>query len=1170
MFLHIFTFHLKTSLKRPVLYISSILMFTLPLFLFLGTGGFFDPASISESSAVRWLNSPYQVARSLHFSGLFLILLLPALVAPPIHGDVRYKVFPLLYSYPVHKITYLTAIYSSVLTILFLLSLLPGSAFLLGEQLLGSQNPLMGPFHFDGYLKFYLLNMLPNLFIFGTWVFVLTALSRKISTGFLFVLTLFVLQIISENLFPVSHLASGLMDPFGETAAFQSASSWSLEQQNQNTLPLTRIWLLNRLLWGASAIFAWGFLFRIFTFTHQGWNPLTDKLPFSNRKQSEPLSRTRYGTSPISIKSGTIQLIFQIWTLTLLKFRFLLSLWSVWIIGILGIATVVLLVHNVTQTQELVMLPMTRIILAIPAFLFSNIVVFSLFFYSGQLIARDRDHQMEELVHATSVRSCVLSLSSAFSLLLLALFYLFLLKLTGITIQLLSGFQHIQLDQYAIAIWGLMLPGLAVWIAISMGVHTVLRNLYIGMLTLFLIWIGQFGTEYLGLDSNIIRLEPIALMMYSDLNGYGHQLQGHIVTLTYWLFAGSILLLIGHLFNQREAVHRFNERWTLIRRRISHHVVSIFILLFFGYLLLFLFIIREERAEFNFQYAEQEISRYEERFAHLSDIPQPRIRTVHLTVDLYPDEQRFETKGRYILQNHTGFPIDTLLIRTGFDELTRYKISTENETIKTGEPFPFFVHKLITPLQPGDSLFIDFSIRNRPNRIFQRNSNVLANGTFLTQDILPRLGYQSRNQDVLPTDLMKFSNHYQAIDSDLVHFDITVSTSSDQMAFSIGELESAWQENGRNLYHYKTPQPVKFSLFISSGRYQLTADSWSEIPILLYHHPDHTHNLNEIVAGVKASLDLNSQLFEAYSGRTLRIIEFPSSEGSFGTAKPGSLLLSESIFGVKSGIPERIRFPFYIAAHETTHHWFGQQLLPARARGSTVITESLTEYLTLLLYEEAFGNKAARQFLNIQHDRYLRGRRVESNEPPLLLAASQDEYLSYGKGSLVLNRLSSLIGKDQFLRVLSSFYSRFKTTGKTETIGYSYPASLHFLDEMNSAVPDSIHPLVYDLFQTVTLYDNRVLSAKSLNSNKGEYSTEVTYSFKKQTYGEVTGPYDVEMIQFVLINETHDMAKMFEVPFDSGKGQISFRTTFHPAKVELDPGILFIDQSRRDNVYWIK
>ncbi|PJC08568.1 MAG: hypothetical protein CO068_00290, partial [Flavobacteriaceae bacterium CG_4_9_14_0_8_um_filter_34_30] len=123
---------------------------------FLGTGGFFDEP-IKATETVRFLNSPHELNYLFQYLGKLFLFLIPAIIGTSIYKDFKYKVYPVLYSYPIDKKAYLTGKFLGAFTIVVVIALSTGVAFLLGEMLLGNENPKIGLFNMIGYLQAYLI-----------------------------------------------------------------------------------------------------------------------------------------------------------------------------------------------------------------------------------------------------------------------------------------------------------------------------------------------------------------------------------------------------------------------------------------------------------------------------------------------------------------------------------------------------------------------------------------------------------------------------------------------------------------------------------------------------------------------------------------------------------------------------------------------------------------------------------------------------------------------------------------------------------------------------------------------------------------------------------------------------------------------------------------------------
>ena len=157
-----------------------------------------------------------------------------------------------------------------------------------------------------------------------------------------------------------------------------------------------------------------------------------------------------------------------------------------------------------------------------------------------------------------------------------------------------------------------------------------------------------------------------------------------------------------------------------------------------------------------------------------------------------------------------------------------------------------------------------------------------------------------------------------------------------------------------------------------------------------------------------------------------------------------------------------------MAAHEFTHQWWGNQLKPANALGALLLTESITEYITLQIYREHYGEEKANQFLTAQSRRYWQGSLSESNgEPPLYLAKPSQQYLTYSKGALALHALQQTIGDTTLRQILFSFLNKHRFAGPP------YPTTIQLIEHIKQNVPDSIHGMVDDWFYRHTYLENR-------------------------------------------------------------------------------------------------
>src|SRR5690606_26112753 len=131
-------------------------------------------------------------------------------------------------------------------------------------------------------------------------------------------------------------------------------------------------------------------------------------------------------------------------------------------------------------------------------------------------------------------------------------------------------------------------------------------------------------------------------------------------------------------------------------------------------------------------------------------------------------------------------------------------------------------------------------------------------------------------------------------------------------------------------------------------------------------------------------------------------------------------------------------------------------------------SESMSEYSSLKVLEKRYGKGQMRKFLKEALDGYLTGRSAEKlGERPLMYNENQ-MYIHYQKGSLVLYALSDYLGEQVFNQTAKAYLE------KTAFQNPPYTTSLEFVDYIRAATPDSLRYLIKDMFETITLYNNKV------------------------------------------------------------------------------------------------
>ena len=187
----IFLFEWRHLMSRPSTYLYLFTFFGIALFSLLGTGGFFDGVE-TDSQNVRLINSPHEIIFIMQYFNKFLLFLIPAIIGANLNKDFSSRTFHILYSYPLSKRAYWTGKFFSGFTLVVCICLAIGVAFILGELMLGTQNPRIGRMNLWGYFYAYIAYLIPNLLVVSAFVFLAVLWSRNLYVGF-FVVLFFIL-----------------------------------------------------------------------------------------------------------------------------------------------------------------------------------------------------------------------------------------------------------------------------------------------------------------------------------------------------------------------------------------------------------------------------------------------------------------------------------------------------------------------------------------------------------------------------------------------------------------------------------------------------------------------------------------------------------------------------------------------------------------------------------------------------------------------------------------------------------------------------------------------------------------------------------------------------------------------------------------------------------------
>lgn len=1200
MFLEILRFELKYALKKPSTYVFFSIYFAFYLFLSLAASGVI-PLGSSDSntflnSAVA--NASLYLAFNQNILALIHNMIIIAIMATAIQRDFEFNSHSLFFTKPITKASYFFGRFFGVLTIaLFVFS---GQLFgLLLGSVIGQGQPTIGPIHLYNYIQPFLYFVLPNTLLFGTIYFSMTTFLRNTTIAYLFTVIFFLFDLAANSVLSDIDYQSlaAMLDPYGSKALNKVTQYWTPSEQNERLLALTDELLYNRLVWlGLGLLIMW-FSYVKFNFS-QFLNP--PKRWFKKKEESySPQTQAIQHVSElpkVTISSSGKAFWNQLLFIARFEYRRIIKSYFFIIMIVLG----AVLAYFISSFSSLIfgteVYPVTYNVVQQTGNMFQFMLSILIIFYSGNLVFNEKQFKVDELVGASPIKSATLVIGKYMGLLGSVALGLTGAVLTGIIIQSLKGYYHFEIGQYLSSLYGRTFISLSLVAALCFIVQFMVSNKYVGFVISFIVaFLMRIIFSQMQLDNPLYNFNSNGPMLpYSDMNGYGHTMPIFYTFKLYWLAVIVILFVISIRFYLRgkekglKARFRFSKYDSHKQFRIVAVAAGI---VFIGIGSLIYYNIKVANKMLSNKEVEKLQAKFEQTYKHFQKTLQPRVVTSYVEVDLFPQELGAKFKGYYYLKNKHKQPLDTIIINYNMNvELKSLSLSVPNKEVINDKEFFVKAYKLNAPLQPGDSIKMDYAIDYLRKSWFSNDekSDVVYNGTFINNSLLPSIGYnegfelgenEARRKFNLPpkprmasiNDTAAYANTYISTDADWINFECIVSTVPDQIAIAPGYLLKEYTKDNRRYFHYKMDCPILNFYSFLSARYEVKKDKYNGINIEIYYHKGHEYNLDRMIKSIKQSLAYYEKAFSPYQHKQVRILEFPR-YASFAQSFPNTIPYSESIgfiAHVDENDPLSIDYPFYVTAHEVAHQWWAHQVIGANVQGSTLMSESMAEYSALMVMEKEYGKEAMHKFLKDALNKYLIGRATEKKrELPIMLAENQ-QYIHYNKGCLIMYALRDYIGEDSVNAALKRYIKK---------VGFQsapYTNAREFVANMRLSTPDSMQYVIKDLFEDITIYENYVKDLKSVKQADGKYKVTLTVGsvkFKADTMGKSKAvPVNDWMdIGVFVSNEVNgkkvDKELLFKkIKMEKATQTFEFTVDKEPTSAGLDPYNKLIDRNPENN-----
>ena len=225
------------------------------------------------------------------------------------------------------------------------------------------------------------------------------------------------------------------------------------------------------------------------------------------------------------------------------------------------------------------------------------------------------------------------------------------------------------------------------------------------------------------------------------------------------------------------------------------------------------------------------------------------------------------------------------------------------------------------------------------------------------------------------------------------------------------------------------------------------------------------------------------------------------------------------------------------------------------------MSETLSQYSALMVMEREYGRAKINKFLKHELNRYLLGRATEREKEQPLMYVENQQYIHYAKGSLVMYTLREYLGEDVLNAALAKYI---------KAVAYQappYTTSLEFVEILREATPKKYAYLIEDLFETITLYDNRAETAVATKTDGG-WDVELTVKSTKFRADESGAEESIPLHDWVelgVLDADGNFLYREKHLLDAEVLTVTLSVDEEPARAGVDPTVMLVDRNPDDN-----
>jgi hypothetical protein len=334
---------------------------------------------------------------------------------------------------------------------------------------------------------------------------------------------------------------------------------------------------------------------------------------------------------------------------------------------------------------------------------------------------------------------------------------------------------------------------------------------------------------------------------------------------------------------------------------------------------------------------------------------------------------------------------------------------------------------LPAPIAPGEMLRLEIDFTSTLPLVFTRTG--FYDDFFMVGQWFPKLGvWQDKGWNAYP---FHANSEFFA---DFGNYDVAITLPGNYVTGGTGLPVSAGDNgDGTQTVRYHAEAVIDFA-WTASPNFGQASRNVDGVEVTYLYLPEHAFTADRALDAAESAVTSFGAWFGAYPYPRLTVVDVPDQAGAGGMEYPMLVTAGlEDITGLNLMKGQFDRMLEIVTVHEIGHEWW-YAVVAFNEAEEPWLDEGFTDYSTMRLMEKAYGPYDVIEMGSFKMS-YMDMRRMEYLMMPATPMAgkawdfdSMEAYgvAAYSKPAVVLTTLERVLGEEQMLKIMSTFFERYR------------------------------------------------------------------------------------------------------------------------------------------------